>query len=230
MDCNHARLLLTFARDHADLDQSEADGLEEHLSQCAECLALSASERHVDAALAKAMNAVPTPPGLKERILAKLPRSRTSWRRWIATTAAAAAVVLLAITISWHVWPPKAEPDFEQVSLVVTTHEPQTPEVVEAWFEENRLPMAFPQRLNARRLSSYSIGEFQGRRVPRLEFVDRSDSSNVAHVFVLSERQFNVKAEVPSALKMMGARSLDSFKEGPYLYVVIYTGSLEPFF
>src|SRR6267142_1662781 len=115
MDCNHARLLLTFARDHADLDQSEADGLEEHLGQCPECAAAFAAEQRADAALAKAMNDVPVPAGLKERLLAKLaklPRTRWSWRRWIVSTAAAAAIVLLAIGFTWHVWlAPKPEPD-----------------------------------------------------------------------------------------------------------------------
>jgi hypothetical protein len=226
MDCNHARLLLTFARDRADLDQSEADGLEEHLNQCAECQALSASERQVDAALAKAMNAVPTPPGLKERLLAKLPRPRVRLRRWIATTAAAAAVVLLALTFSWHVWPPAQEPDFDNVPIVLVSDNPQSPQEVEDWFERKNLTMTFPRQFDSGKLNAIYVADFQGRRVPKLVFLDRA-SGSAAHVYVLSDRQFNVDAELPSHLRTL--KSMETYRQNGYLYLVIYTGSLDPF-
>src|SRR5262249_2625675 len=92
MECNHARLLLTFARDHADLAQSEADTLHEHLSQCSDCAALAASEQHLDEALGRAMLAVPVPVGLKGRLMAGLPKRPIRWRRWIMSSAAAAAI------------------------------------------------------------------------------------------------------------------------------------------
>src|SRR5262245_60926337 len=221
MDCNYARLLLTFARDHADLDQSEADLLEEHLNQCVECQVLSASERQADAALAKAMNAVPTPPGLKERVLAKLPRPRVRWRRWIATTAAAAAVVLLAITFSWHVWPPLQDPDFDNVPIVLVANEPQSAQTVEDWFEKRNLTMAFPRQFDSGKLNAIYVADFQGRRVPKLVFIDRA-SGSAAHVYVLSDRQFNVDAELPSHYRTL--KSMEPYKQNGYLYMVIYQG------
>jgi len=230
MDCNHARLLLTFAREHADLDQSEADGLEEHLGQCPECAAMFAAEQRTDAAIGKAMNNVPVPAGLKERLLAKLPRTRRSWRRWIVSTAAA-AVLLLAVALSWHIWlAPNPELDYENASdfLVMTTYEERAPKEVEEYFETKDLKMAFPQQLNSRRLSCYCVGEIQGRRVPKLEFLDHA-SRSVAHVYVLSGRHFNIDSEVPSPFRNVRTHSMYSFRQGQFRYLVIYTGSLEPF-
>src|SRR5262245_23213739 len=228
MDCNHARLLLTFARDHADLDQSEADGLEEHLGQCPECAAAFAAEQRADAAIGKAMNAVPVPIGLKERLLAKLPRTRRSWRRWTVGTVAAAAVLVLAILFTWRVWlAPLPDPDWANVpSRFVSAEDKEV--VVEDGFQEKGLPMAFPRQLNFGRLISCSIGEFQDRRVPRLDFFDKVTGS-FAHVYVLSQRHFNVNAELESYWRITRNQYMDVFREGGFLYLVVYTGSLEAF-
>src|SRR5438128_12415496 len=103
MDCNHARLLVTFARDHAALDSGEADALEQHLNQCPECATLAASAARLDAALTHAMRDVDVPSGLKERLLKRLPRPRRV-RRWVVSGLAAAAVLLLAAGVSWRLW------------------------------------------------------------------------------------------------------------------------------
>lgn len=228
MDCNHARLLLTFARDHADLDQSEADGLEEHLGQCPECAATAATERRVDAALGKAMNAVPVPPGLKQRILAKLPRTRLRWRRLIVSTVAAAAVLLLAVGFTWRTWlAPRPDPDWERIPFTFVNLNPKSPQEVETWFKDKqRLTMVFPRQFNSRRLNSISVADFQGQRVPKLEFLAKGD---VAHVYVLSDRQFNVHADVQSHLRTTEVGLIETFKHSGFLYVVISTGSLDPF-
>src|SRR5262245_2648331 len=102
MDCNHARLLLTFARDRADLDQSEAEGLEDHLSLCPDCANLAATEQRLDLALGRAMRDVPVPAGLKGRLLAAVARPAFSWRRRLIAGAAIAAALLVSVALSWY--------------------------------------------------------------------------------------------------------------------------------
>src|SRR5262245_51711632 len=96
MDCDHARLLLSFRRDLAALDRSEADHLNEHLEQCPDCAGLTAADQRLDQALGRAMRAVSVPAGLKERLLSVLPGPRPLWRRWRFVASAAAAALLLA--------------------------------------------------------------------------------------------------------------------------------------
>ena len=77
MDCRTARLLLDYHRPQAsELASSEAGALEQHLSVCSECDALTRAERQADARLGKAMRDVPIPDRLRDRVLARLHADR----------------------------------------------------------------------------------------------------------------------------------------------------------
>jgi hypothetical protein len=228
MDCNHARLLVTFARDHAALDRSEADSLQEHLHHCPECAALAAGEQRFDAAVGQAIRDVPEPGGLKARLLARLPRRRRI-RRWVFS-GLAAAVVLLAVGLSWRFWfAPLPEIAFDDVPLYVCKLEPVSEDFVERWFDQHEVAMVFPQKLDVKKLDSFSVGSFQGRRVPKLEFLV---DGHLAHVYVLSPQQFRISADldVPSHLRMRGNQSMERLFENGYFYLIVYTGgTLQPF-
>jgi hypothetical protein len=229
MDCNHARLLVTFARDRAALDQSEAESLEEHLNQCPDCAALASGEQRFDAALGQAIRDVPEPPGLKARLLARLPRRRL--RRWVTSGLAAAAVVLFAIGVSWLWFAPLPEIAFDDIPVYVCKllQEKVSEDDVKRWFEQHDLAMAFPRNLDVKKLDSFSVGYFQGRRVPKLEFLA---DGHIAHVYVLSPQQFKIDAtvDVPSHLRMMGNQSMERIFEDGYFYLIVYTGgTLQPF-
>src|SRR6516164_810648 len=104
MDCNHARLLLTFSHDQVKLDARDAQGLQTHLGQCRECDTLFAAERQFDQVVGQAMRAVPVPPSLKERLLAKLTPPRQPWSVQRLIPAAAAACLLVVLGLSWHLF------------------------------------------------------------------------------------------------------------------------------
>src|SRR5437016_5220961 len=98
MDCNHARLLVGFTHKKAELDTAEAEALQAHLEQCPECELMARSERAIDEALGRAMNDVPVPEGLKERVVDKLAsRQRPRFRRRLAL----AASLLLVFGFGW---------------------------------------------------------------------------------------------------------------------------------
>lgn len=85
----------------AELDRETQSAITAHLSGCPQCqatyLTLEAAARQVRAAL----DALPMPPGLEERILLHVltgaPAARPSATRWVALGAGAAALVLLGV-------------------------------------------------------------------------------------------------------------------------------------
>src|SRR5262245_58623225 len=102
MDCRTARLLFEVAGPlrPAELEAADAENLERHLSDCAECAAAAQALGREDEVLGRAMSAVPLPPGLRGRLLTRLDaerdmHNRRQTRRWL-TMGAAAAVVLIA--------------------------------------------------------------------------------------------------------------------------------------
>lgn len=224
MDCNHARLLLTFARERAALDSGEADTLEHHLNHCPDCAVLAASEERLDTALGRAMRDVPVPAGLKSRLLARLPRPRRL-RRWVVSGLAAAAVLLLAAGVSWRLWfapLPEIAFDDEPVYICKYAKGQVTAKFVEQWFEERGLHMAFPA-MDVQKLDSFSIGYWQGRKVPKLEFLA---DGHIAHVYVLSAQQFEIPVNVqpPSHRRTTDTRSLELLPGDGYVYVILYSG------
>ncbi len=233
MECNHARLLLTFARDRADLDSVDADGLEDHVGHCPECAALATAQRRLDLALGRAMRAVPVPAGLKERLLARLPRPPRRWRRWVVSTAALAASLLLTVGVIWHFWLQRTPIDPDALDLRIYTFTSATPEDVEKWFGDRGLTMAYPARFNERRLEAIEIAMYQGKRVPKLLFVHRGEHGRpvMAHVYFLSQDQFDLSTKPVSTLPGSDSNTVCfGPRKNGYLYLVVYTGgSLAPF-
>ena len=100
MDCTNAHGLLPFLRT-GELDATERDVLESHVSGCPECLASVQAESRFDDAIEVAMARVPMPAGLKGRLLVGLARRRPT-RRW--PWVAAAALLAMAGLGGYVVW------------------------------------------------------------------------------------------------------------------------------
>src|SRR5438094_10567581 len=98
MDCDHARQWLAFARP-AELDAAELARIDEHLATCPDCGPLARGERGADEAIARAMQAVAIPGGLRGRLATRLAAARTAWLRLTVLRATAACVAAL-LTIS----------------------------------------------------------------------------------------------------------------------------------
>src|SRR5262245_60990410 len=119
MDCKTARLLLDVAHPRgAELEGDEADLLERHLAECAECGPHARAERRLDAHLGAAVCDVPVPAELRDRILGGLRADRAARvrRRGLryAGRLAAAAVILLVVGVWWWTRPLPA-PNLEQL-------------------------------------------------------------------------------------------------------------------
>ena len=122
IDCQHARQMLDAARpDRSDWDAPEQREAVAHVEECSQCGALLSARDRFDGRVAEAMQDLPIPDGLKDRLLAAIesdsdpdalsdrvaaPRSKRSGWVWITTTAAAIMIALGG----WYLRGPIATP------------------------------------------------------------------------------------------------------------------------
>lgn len=233
MDCNTARMLGEFLRpDASELDASEREALERHLAGCADCQAHVDGLQRVHAHMSAAVQAVPVPDFLHSDILRRL-ESATSERprrpvtrrlQWLA----AAAVVLICVYAGFQFQKPVVL-DLEQISSQVfgeTTN--PSPETVAEWFRERKVDVIPPADFNYRLLMYYSFADLQGVSTPLLVF---TSGKAQARVFILSDRQFNLRALAGGLAAGSGGNSVvRPFADGRSAYLIIYTGeALDPF-
>jgi hypothetical protein len=238
MDCNHARLLLSFAYKKAELDTAEADALQAHLEQCPECEAAARSEQAVDEALGRAMNAVPVPGGLKGRVLDKLVSVRRPRIHPIIRWAAA-AMILLSVGFGGYVLMfGRTEVGWEDLTSLMDYREfveaVREPEKIEEWFRDQGVAMKAPRRFNYGLIRSFDIVTFKKRQVAKLVFA-RDDSGHVAiaEVYVLADKDFDfdrLRNELEQAKGQLPVSNLTVQASGSFLFLMIFQGgSLDPF-
>src|SRR5271166_4996544 len=119
MDCMTARILAKLPGNRAaELPAEDAAELVLHLQSCSECRRHVEMEQRLDAPMARAMQAVPIPPGLKSRILDQLATQRgAQHRRRFFYAAAAAACVFAAVGLL--TWKPQSQVKFEIEEFVM---------------------------------------------------------------------------------------------------------------
>jgi hypothetical protein len=243
MDCIHARLLIVLqGRDAKELDAQAVAGLEQHLEQCADCLAWSSQESRVDETLAKAIQKVPVPADLPSKILHHLehqPRPRCH-ARWLS--AAAACVLIGAGVAGYLAYTDKAELTVAHFEQLVSHFENATPGDIEELFANAGMAVQVPLDLNFDHFSNHGVTTIRGLRIPRLDYVARRSDGEalaVAHVYVLAENAFQLDV-IRKAIDDKGEPIVTSshkiearqFEAHPgFVYVIVYTGrSLHPFF
>ena len=235
MDCNHARLLLSFYRDRTALDRSESDQLDEHLEHCPDCAPVAVAEQRFDEVLRPAMRAVPIPIGLKERLLSALPRPRPFWKRWTFAASAAAAVLLLAgggIYLHFLLSPTPIQHVERTMQFPLLTATSKEPEVeaeihkMEQWFREQKLAVAMPppDEWKPTSLKAYTVGFFQSRRVPVLVFEEPGQQGEIrtGHIYVLS-KPFAVDAFNPDSSLPTVTHTLQTLRPGNGFVFVVYS-------
>ncbi|HEV3204037.1 MAG TPA: hypothetical protein VGY77_06630 [Gemmataceae bacterium] len=225
MDCKTARLLIDFARPLAsELEICEAERLQDHLADCPECGSLFRAERKVDDHLGQAMRTVSIPEGLSGRLMARVNRERARWYRrrvWLPTTAAAAALILIAVFLGLGSNKPLAGINLENLYQYYT-HRNLSPEAVEDWFHKTyQIKIVAPPQFNYALLIHFDLANLEGRRVPFLLY---SRDGQVARVFILSDKEFNLKAVEESIPTGYPAVQVFSSPDPKMIYVVIYTG------
>lgn len=236
MECKTARLLaeLRGVRDD-ELPPEDNTALDQHLASCPDCQRALANEQRFDAHVARAMKAVPVPPGLKARILDRLATERGAWyrRRFYQVAAAAAAVVIAVGLMTWD-RNLRVKPDLNVVlsDADLLVQNPQ--DRVDAWLAAQGVRYNPEEPFDPRLLAFHGWAEVQGKKVPVLYY--RSFERNVfAQVFILRDGDFDLSAlpETFSGSSVYGHQvTVVRDREQPtkVAYVVLFTGdTLEPF-
>jgi hypothetical protein len=229
MDCKTARLLFDYYRPGGrELDRAEIAALDDHLASCPECDALCRAERAVDQQIARAMRAVPIPPGLEERIRARLASPAPARRPAFWRVAAAAAVLLLCSWVGYRAWtvrPPVFAID--EYWHAIRFQRP-TFETVQA--DLRRLghgQVQPPANYNYEYLVAWGVTQLQGQVVPQLVFVrdpDRHQPGAYAQVLILSADRFDLSALADFQPEDGYARRLIVQEGLRQAFLVVHTG------
>jgi len=229
MDCKTARLLLDFARPlAAELEEGDGDALASHLADCSDCAAVRRTEQRFDEPIGRAMRDVPVPSELRDRIVHRLAAQRDSWyRRRIFGPLVGAAAAGLFVWFGLHELTRPIEPDLARLQDEINAVGTPTPIVVQ-WLQ--RRDGKEPPGFNAGLLTHSALADFQGKKVPLLEYRQGADQ---AWVYVLNDRDFNLKSLEGQAHGSSGRYSVTVLTnpDDPHTaYVVIFTGQdLAPF-
>ena len=233
MDCNTARMLITFfGRQGAELAPEDAADLNAHLSACPKCAAAVRFERAFDDRVGKAMLAVPVPPNLKARLLDGVAAHQGAWYRqkFYALAGLAASVLLLAGGIvAWQI---QKAPELT-VGAIVEAEDARGKDPA-AFVDDylGRKGLAFrPERpFNLYQLAFVGTGDLNGKEVPVLYLVNGSKNAQ-AKVYVVRDTDFKWRnlpqdgASQPGGLyghQVALVRDRDRSDVG---YVVVFTGA-----
>ncbi|HEV3260414.1 MAG TPA: hypothetical protein VG013_26395 [Gemmataceae bacterium] len=236
MDCRTARFLLDFSRPLTkELEETEAEALQNHLADCADCGALAQAERTADHHIGLAMRAVPVPAGLRDRLLMRLdaerrPRDRRRWL-WRMAGLAAAACLVLGVWgfVGWRNRLARIDVDDLGGSMIVEWSNP-LPDGVERFCQNHGVYTVAPTDFRYALLKYYALVDVQGKRVPLLLFVQ---GQHQARVYILSDKQFDLEDALSKQQNAGSGYRYEvrrSPRDGHFAYLIVYTGdSLEPF-
>lgn len=238
MDCNISRVFLLFAdRPAGTLSPPDISALDQHLAACPACRQLAAAQKENDDRLAQAMQAVPVPAGLQQRITARLAdERRRRFRNRAVRYAGLAACLLLAVGLgAWWLQPPLPPVDLDQVAARLGRM-PTTALEAEQALSTPDQPVQVPSDFNYALLVHCGPAQFQQRTVPTLDFQAANFPARTvayARVYILRDTQFDLKSLVGASQLPNAGRYNVQVRwsvDGHYAFLVVYTGeSLAPF-
>ncbi len=235
MDCMTARILANLPGSRAaELPAEDGANLDQHLHSCSDCRRHVEIEQRLDAPMARAMQAVPIPPGLKSRILDQLATQRgAQHRRRFFYSAAAAACVFAAVGLL--TWKPQSQVKFDINEFVMNADsyiEDPKPQV-DAWLKAQGVHYKPPVAFDPRLLTFHGLATVQGKQVPILCY--RNVERNVvASVYILRGDDFDLSA-LPRTFSGSSGYGhteilLDPAQPTKLAYVIRFTGdSLDAF-
>jgi hypothetical protein len=195
MDCRTARLLLELTGSRpSEIESSELESLEEHLGDCTSCRSYADLERAMDDHIARAVQSVPVPEGLRERLLDGLSAERRRGFRqklFVYAGTLSIAASLVVVTLLWRNRPAHREGvNLEAAWNRSFEQNGTSPERVQEWFQDTYHRQTVPPvGFNYNSLKFYDLVELQGKRVPLLFFVR---DGAIARVYILSAKDFNL--------------------------------------
>jgi Putative zinc-finger len=224
MDCHDVRLLLGFVqRGCENLDATERDAIQAHLSQCPECTTVAQLERRFDEAMSHMMADVPIPSELKGKILGKLSADRpyAPWK-WFA---AAGGLLIMALVI-WgtNAWQQGQLPEVQFDDIVQYTQIGSNwkDADVEQYFEKHGLKIRFPAILEPQAIRHVDVVIFKGQKVAKLSL---ARNQTTASVLILPKQQFRSENLHPGDFQDFTSIWIEPAEE--YTYIIIYQGNKE---
>jgi hypothetical protein len=226
MDCHLSRLLLAFRR--SELTAEDAVALESHLAVCPACADVARRESLEHSVIAAAVNAVPEPTGLRDRLVSAIATQQSAirWRkagRWMG--GAVVAALLATIGLGVYSW---SRPSFATDSFAAQLERERdgSNQVVADWLRAQGLPRTFPYEWDFRYHVIHGSQPFEGTDVPFVLFQNGSES---CRVYIVRTGQFRFRE---NALQdYIGSQfTVLTRKQGNVIYVIAFTGdSLTPF-
>lgn len=236
MDCRTVRFLEEFARPAEQLDHAITEDLRRHCAGCPECESHHQRTYSIEATFVNAMRNITVPADGAERVKSVLrsQRRQSLARRFLRLSAgtAAAAMLLLGCWLGYDWLRDRQETlNVERISndVFMALANP-SPDSVEGWYLERGTTMTPPPDFRYSLLAYYDYADLQGKRVPLLVFTRGSEQ---ARVFVLSQRQFDLKDAIAHGQEL-GSGCKAIVREHPtdkrFAYLVVFNGpSLDPF-
>jgi mycothiol system anti-sigma-R factor len=124
MSCEQTQTVLHGYLD-GELDAARAAEFERHLESCSDCLAALETEEKLRSAIQRGQLYEQAPVSLRRKVMANLPATQPArfslsgmWLRW----AAAAAAILLIVSLGWRVLPGLRGSDNFEESEVIDAH------------------------------------------------------------------------------------------------------------
>jgi len=223
MNCELAQLRIAMGADGRTGEG--ADALDTHLKACPDC----ASTASFEAALASAMNAVPLPAGLHERLLKSASvRQAASFRRSVGRYLAIVATVLVAMSVATGVyW--RTRPNLDTNDLAIRGElERETPqETVQNWLVRKLLPAQLPLDFEYRWHSFHGLGELGDAEVPVVVF---QRGAEFARVYIVKDSDAKL-AQLKDAQSSLCKVTILRIPGRPDLaYLILHsTDNLDPF-
>lgn len=233
MDCNTARMLITFfGRQGSELAPEDAAALEAHLGGCPGCAAAVRFERAFDDRVARAMLAVPVPEGLKGKLLDGVAADRGAWyRQKFYALAGLAASLLLGIggVVAWQI---RAARPLTQADIVAQAEAEfdNRDRMVQDVLGPRGLHFNPERPFNVRaHLVKAGVGPFQGKEVPFLYFHNRAQNAE-ATVYVVRDTDFDWRSLPQDGSSVVSkymyqVAVLRDLKDDGVGYVVVFTGA-----
>ena len=234
MDCNTARMLITFfGRQGTELAPEDAADLNAHLAGCPGCADAVRFERAFDDRVGKAMLAVPVPTNLKARLLDGVAAQRGAWyRQKFYALAGLAAAVVLAIggVIAYRI---QTAPELTAARIVdrEDARAQARAAYVDQYLRDHGRPEFRPARpFDMNQLELVGMGDLDGKEVPVLYFMNTPKNAR-AKVYVVRDTEFNWKNLPEDGSSQPGgqfghqvALVRDRSNSG-VAYVVVFTGA-----
>jgi hypothetical protein len=230
MECRDAQFYLRFRRPGSDeLGPEVAGDLDRHLAGCDHCTAEARTASAFDTTVATAMQDVPVPAGLRNKLVAHVAEKRgAELRRKAYRYAGAAAVVFLALGLSFGLFGRRPSLDTYADLVAPTDEQVQDPKAaIRNWLAAEGLPAVLPQPFDPKLLDSTTYERVKGKNVPVIKYYDRNGPPGFAKVYILRvDGQFadveDLKEAVASNCQAQVFKNVERARG--FVYVVVYTG------